>query len=119
MEWNLWCAPVGTLQSISSCVTTMPLSFQVSGADKDQLVTSLATLLLHDSGLEKSAENIGKVVQESGNEVPAYYPTLFAAYIEKAGGIDKFLAGPSAGVAGEFSIRLLLFHLLKKDDICL
>jgi len=76
---------------------TMPLSFQVSGHEKDQLVTSLAALLLNDCGLDMSAENISKVVQDSGNQVPAYYATLFAAYIEKAGGVKKYLTGPSAG----------------------
>jgi len=33
----------------------MPLSFQVTGAEKNQLVVSLAAILLSDSGLEVTA----------------------------------------------------------------
>ena len=33
----------------------MPLSFQVTGAEKNQLVVSLAAILLSDSGIEVSA----------------------------------------------------------------
>jgi len=80
----------------------MPFSFQVSGSEKDQLVVSLAALLLNDSGADLSAENIQAVVTASGNNVPAYYPTLYATFIEKAGGVEKFLIGPSAGGAGEY-----------------
>jgi hypothetical protein len=79
----------------------MTLSFQVSGADKDQLVTSLAALVLSDSGADITAEALVAVLAASGNTVPAYYTTLFATYIEKAGGVDKFMAGPSAG-GGKF-----------------
>jgi large subunit ribosomal protein LP1 len=77
----------------------MPFSFQVTGSDKDQLVTSLAALLLHDSGVDVTAENLQSAISASGNNVPAYYPSLYATYIEKAGGVEKFLVGPSAGGA--------------------
>jgi large subunit ribosomal protein LP1 len=75
----------------------MPLSFQISGSEKDQLVVSLAALLLHDCGADLSSENIDSVVQASNNKVPAYFPSLFAGFIDKAGGVEKFLTGPSAG----------------------
>ena len=32
-----------------------------------------------------------------GINVPAYFPALFATYIEKAGGVDKFFSGPAVG----------------------
>ncbi len=83
----------------------MPLSFEVTGADKDQLVVSLAAILLHDSKVEVSADNINSVLSSSGNSVPAYYPTLFSTYIEKAGGVEKFFSGPSAGGAGNDRFR--------------
>lgn len=79
----------------------MSMSFNVEGPAKDQLVVSLAALLLSDCGADISAENIDAVVQASGNAVPAYYPTLFASFIEKAGGVSKFLVGPSASGAGK------------------
>ncbi|RYG67183.1 hypothetical protein EON64_08020 [archaeon] len=81
----------------------MPLSFQVTGPEKDQLVVSLAALLLSDVGAEISADSLSSVLSASNNTVPAYYPTLFAGFIEKAGGVDKFLAGPSAGGAGRLN----------------
>eukprot|EP00428_Durinskia_dybowskii_P067615 CAMPEP_0170375758 /NCGR_PEP_ID=MMETSP0117_2-20130122/11327_1 /TAXON_ID=400756 /ORGANISM="Durinskia baltica, Strain CSIRO CS-38" /LENGTH=124 /DNA_ID=CAMNT_0010630845 /DNA_START=63 /DNA_END=437 /DNA_ORIENTATION=- len=77
----------------------MALSFQVSGADKDQLVTSLAAIILADSGADITADSINSVLSASGNTVPAYFPTLYASFIEKCGGLDKFFAGPSAGAA--------------------
>lgn len=42
------------------------------------------------SGSALTAENLTAVVKATGNDVPAYYPTLFAAYLEKSGGCDKF-----------------------------
>ncbi len=75
----------------------MPLSIQVTGAHKDQLVLSLSALVLSDSGVDISAENLTTVASASGNSTAGYMPALFATLIEKAGGVDKFLAGPSAG----------------------
>ena len=75
----------------------MPYSLKVEGSDKSQLVVSLAALLLHDSNVEISAENLETVVKTSGNEIPAYYAGLYATMISKSGGVDKFLVGPSAG----------------------
>lgn len=73
-----------------------PLSLKDSNPS---LVASLAALVLSDSGSEITAENITSVIEASGNKVPAYYAPLFASMIEKAGGVEKFLAGPSAGGA--------------------
>jgi len=78
----------------------MPLSFDVTGPAKDQLVVSLAAILLSDSAVDVTSENIDSVVKNSGNTVPSYYSTLYALYIEKAGGVDKFFSGPSAGGGG-------------------
>lgn len=79
----------------------MPYSLKVEGSEKSQLVVSLAALLLHDSGVEISADNLAAVVKSSNNEIPAYYAGLYATMIGKAGGVDKFLVGPSAG-GGKF-----------------
>jgi ribosomal protein L12E/L44/L45/RPP1/RPP2 len=77
----------------------MPYSLKVEGSDKNQLVVSLAALLLHDSGVEISAENLETAVKSSNNEIPAYYAALYSTMIAKSGGVDKFLVGPSAGGA--------------------
>ena len=76
------------------------MSLSITGADKDQLVASLSALLLADAGVDITAENITAVVDASGNKIPAYYSSLFATYIEKAGGVEKFLSGPSSGGGG-------------------
>jgi hypothetical protein len=75
----------------------MSLSINLSGAAKDQLVMSLSALVLSDSGLDLSAENLTTVATSSGNKTASYFPTIFASLIEKSGGVDKFLQGPSAG----------------------
>ena len=79
----------------------MSLSIQVAGAAKDQLVLSLSAILLSDAGVDVSADNLNSVVSASGNKTASYLPALFASLIEKSGGVDKFLAGPSAGGSGE------------------
>ena len=76
----------------------MPLSFESSGPDKDQLVVSLASILLSDSGLEITPENLQSVVSSTGNSVPSYYISLFSTFIEKAGGVENFFAAPGAGI---------------------
>ena len=78
----------------------MPLSLKLEGASKAQLVVSLAALLLSDVKAEITPENIDSVLKASGNEAPTYISTLYSTYIAKAGGVSKFLAGPSAGGGG-------------------
>ena len=78
----------------------MTLSLAVTGADKDQLVVSLAALILADCGSEITAESLDAIVSSSGNKIPSYYSTLFATFIGKAGGVDKYMAGPSSGGGG-------------------
>ena len=75
----------------------MPLSLEVTGSDKEALVTSLAAILLADVSAEVTAENISSVVSASGNKVAAYYPDIFVNVIEKAGGVDKFFQKPGGG----------------------
>eukprot|EP00903_Cladosiphon_okamuranus_P014787 g13699.t1 len=70
---------------------------------KNDLVVSLAALLLEDAGSVLTAENISAVVAATKNEVPAYYPTLFAAMLEKSDGCAQFCqmsAGDRIGSIG-------------------
>merc|ERR1712118_611400 len=39
---------------------------------------TFASLLLHDEGMEISADNINKVLNNTGNKVTAYWPMLVA-----------------------------------------
>tara|TARA_B110000305_G_C18797455_1_gene341124 strand:+ start:124 stop:309 length:186 start_codon:yes stop_codon:yes gene_type:complete len=47
-------------------------------AEHDELACTYAALMLHDDGLEITAEKLNKVIKASGNEVEPYWPTLFA-----------------------------------------
>lgn len=49
------------------------------------------------SGSVLTAENISAVVKATGNEVPAYYPTLFASMLEKSGGCAQFCKMSAGG----------------------
>ena len=72
----------------------------ITGADKDQLVLGLAALICNDCGAEISAENLTSVISASGNSVASYWAPLYAAYIEKAGGVERFMGGPGGGGGG-------------------
>jgi len=78
----------------------MPLSLQLEGQTKAQLAVSLAALLLSDSKVEITADNLNAVLAAATIEVPSYLPVLYAAYLEKSGGVSKFLSGPSASSGG-------------------
>lgn len=79
----------------------------LTATQKEELVTSLAILAIHDAKAEISAENISAAVKASGNSVAAYVPQLFADLIGRGLKVDKFLAGPSAGTS---SIHLPCLH---------
>merc|ERR1712224_1076045 len=51
---------------------------KLSKADHDELCCSYAALMLHDDGLEITAEKLTKVIKASGNDVEPYWPMLFA-----------------------------------------
>merc|ERR1711898_58156 len=72
-------------------------------ADKDELCCSYAALMLHDDGLEITAEKLNKVIKASGNTVEPYWPMLFAKALKSANVGDLLTqvasAGPAAGGA--------------------
>ena len=75
-------------------------------ADHDELCCSYAALMLHDDGLEITAEKLNAVIKASGNEVEPYWPMLFAKAL-KGADVGELLsnigtaAGPAAaGPAG-------------------
>ena len=76
---------------------------QLSKADHDELCCSYAALMLHDDGLEITAEKLSKVITASGNSVEPYWPMLFSKALKSAK-IEDLLAnvgnaGPAAGPA--------------------
>merc|ERR1711981_75028 len=72
----------------------------LSKGDHDELCVSYAALMLHDDGVEITAEKLSKVVKESGNTVEPYWPMLFAKAL-KTHNIKDLLTGlGSAGGDG-------------------
>lgn len=90
----------------------MPYSLNVEGHEKSQLVISLAALLLADAGLELTSDGLDAVVKASGNSIPAYYSKMYAAYLEKSGGVEKFCSGPSAGGGKLMKLQQLQLYKL-------
>ena len=80
---------------------------KLSKEEHDELCCSYAALMLHDDGLDITAEKLSAIIKASGNEVEPYWPMLFAKALEgqdvgallanigSAGGA----AGPAAGAA--------------------
>ena len=83
------------------------MSLDATGTAKESFVLGLAAIVCHGSGADASADNLNAVVSASGNSVTAYWPSLFAQGIEKAGGVDKMFTklggggGGAAPAAGE------------------
>ena len=57
---------------------------KLSQEEHDELVCSYAALMLHDDGLEITAEKLSAVIKASGNTVEAYWPGLFAKALKSA-----------------------------------
>merc|ERR1711904_700804 len=72
----------------------------LSQADKDELCCSYAALMLHDDGLEITAEKLNKVIKASGNTVEPYWPMLFAKALKSANIGDLLTNVASAAPAG-------------------
>merc|ERR1711970_963243 len=72
----------------------------LSQAEHDELCCSYAALMLHDDGVEITAEKLSKVIKASGNEVEPYWPMLFAKALKTANISDLLTNVGSAGPAG-------------------
>merc|ERR1711990_652012 len=81
---------------------------KLSKADHDELCCSYAALMLHDDGLEITAEKLSNIIKLSKNEVEPYWPMLFAKAL-KGANVGELLSnigsaapagGPVAAAAG-------------------
>merc|ERR1712159_145715 len=61
---------------------TGKMATELSKADHDELCCSYAALLLHDEGLEITAEKLQAVFKATGNSVDAHWPGLFAKALQ-------------------------------------
>ena len=71
----------------------------VDQAEKAELACVYAGLLLHDAGVEISADKISKLLKESGNKVDDYYPEFFAGFLKTCDIKALLSATPSAAPA--------------------
>ena len=85
----------------------------MSKAEHDELCCVYAGLLLHDDGMEITADKIQKIIKASGNEVDGYYPEFFAKYLKKADIKSMLTVAPAAGAPAAHEEAA---HEDKKDD---
>ena len=76
-------------------------SAQLSLQERDELLCTYASLILHDEKLEISAENISKVLAAAGAKVETYWPSLFARAVASAkiGDLLQAVGTPGAAAA--------------------
>merc|ERR1712224_1013232 len=86
---------------------------KLSKQEHDELCVSYAALMLHDDGIEITAEKLTKVIKDSGNEVEPYWPMLFAKALKQhnigdllvnAGGAGGPVAAGGAATTGEAAV---------------
>lgn len=77
----------------------MPGLKDLSKEGKDEVVTTLAALLLHDAGAEVTSDKISEVISASGNSVEKYWPGMFAGLLAKAD-IAALIASSTAPGSG-------------------
>ena len=71
----------------------------VDQAEKAELACVYAGLLLHDAGVEITAEKISKLLSASGNKVDDYYPEFFAGFLKGCDFKSLLTAVPAAAPA--------------------
>jgi ribosomal protein L12E/L44/L45/RPP1/RPP2 len=74
------------------------------GNEKDEIVTSLACMALHDGDAEITADQINVLLAATNNTVAAYWPTLFAGMCKDDRIVEVMASGgaapPAAGGGG-------------------
>ena len=74
------------------------MPFTVSAAEKPELLTVYAALILADDKLPVTADNINKLIKAAGAEVEPYWPKLFADVLAGQD-VTKLLITPGGGGA--------------------
>ena len=73
----------------------------LSKQKKDEYATAFAILALYDGGAEVTSEQIGTLLEATGNtEVEAFYPIIFANFLNDPSKIAQMIASPGAGGGG-------------------
>ena len=71
----------------------------LSADEKASLLTSLATLILHDAGSEVTSESISTLIKATGNDVEGYYPIIFSKFAS-GGNVEKIISNPAGSGGG-------------------
>jgi hypothetical protein len=77
-----------------------------------ELACTYAALILHDDGLEITADNITTILKAANVTVEAYWPSLFAKLFAKKN-MDDLITNVGAGACWR---RRLLFRVLPLVD---
>merc|ERR1712129_582879 len=72
----------------------------LTSGQKQELVASLASLIVGSNETELSSESLIAVAKASGNELSPAWAAMFANLLQKSGGIDKFCPAPGSGGGG-------------------
>lgn len=68
---------------------------QLDKQTHDEYACTFAALLLHDEGLEITADKLKKLIEASGNKVESFWPGLFAKALQGRN-INDLLSGGAA-----------------------
>ena len=80
----------------------MPVSSltDLSASQKEDLVASLASIVVGSTDGEMSADALSAVAKEAGCDLSGAMASLFASVVEKSGGLEKFTLAPGGGGGG-------------------
>mmetsp|Transcript_3979 Transcript_3979/g.8527 ORF Transcript_3979/g.8527 Transcript_3979/m.8527 type:complete len:122 (-) Transcript_3979:225-590(-) len=73
---------------------------QLSKDEHDEACCVYAALILQDAGAEITADKIAELVEASGNEVEAYWPSLFAGLLAKVDVNELIMSSTKIGGGG-------------------
>merc|ERR1740133_950749 len=72
---------------------------EVPQAEKDELFCAYAGMILTDSGLDITEDNLNKLVKAAGGKIDPFFPALFAKICDKKD-VSKFLKIGGGGGGG-------------------
>ena len=87
----------------------------LSKQKKDEYATAFAILALYDGGAEITSEQIGNLLEATGNdEVEAFYPIIFANFLNDPEKIGQMIASPGVGGGGMLKLFIVAFGFFRK-----
>ena len=72
----------------------------LSASQKEDLVASLAAIVVGSTDGEMSAVALSAVAKEAGCDLSGAMASLFASVVDKSGGLEKFTLAPGGGGGG-------------------